>query len=85
MSVQQELQKETASWTLASDEKLLEHLKAFSNSVVNRTKQCAEQVDTLAFDVAESEVSLRNAFNDFLMLGNTQFIENVSPQFTVQK
>lgn len=72
-----ELKNEANSWTLASDEKLLESLQKFSDNLTERTKQFVENVDTLGFDVAESEVSLRNTFNEFLMLGNSQFIENV--------
>lgn len=73
-----ELKGEAKTWSLASDSKLLEYLQQFSSGVTDRTKSFANQVDELSFDVAESEVSLKNTFNDFLMLGNSQFIENVS-------
>lgn len=73
-----ELKGEAKTWNLASDSKLLEYLQHFSSGVTDRTKSFAEKVDELTFDVADSEVSLKNTFNDFLMLGNSQFIENVS-------
>lgn len=73
-----ELKGEVKTWNLASDSKLLEYLQHFSSGVTDRTKSFAEKVDELTFDVADSEVSLKNTFNDFLMLGNSQFIENVS-------
>jgi hypothetical protein len=73
-----ELKGEAKAWSLASDAKLLEYLQQFSSGVTDRTKSFANKVDDLTFDVADSEVSLKNTFNDFLMLGNSQFIENVS-------
>lgn len=72
-----ELKEESRSWNLASDSKLLEYLQQFSAGVTDRTKSFVEKVDNLSFEVAESEVSLKNTFNEFLMLGNSQFIENV--------
>jgi len=35
------------------------------------------QVEGLDFEVSDLDVGLRNTFNEFLMLGNSQFIENV--------
>ena len=72
-----ELKDEAKAWNLASDAKLLEYLQQFSSGITDKTKSFAEKVDDLAFDVADSEVCLKNTFNEFLMLGNTQFIENV--------
>ena len=73
-----ELQQDAKTWSLASDTKLLDYLQQFSSGITDRTKAFAGKVDDLSFDVAESEVALKNTFNEFLMLGNTQFIENVS-------
>jgi hypothetical protein len=72
-----ELKGEAKTWSLASDSKLLEYLQQFSTGVTDRTKSFANKVDDLSFDVSDSEVRLKNTFNDFLMLGNSQFIENV--------
>jgi len=74
-----ELKDESRAWNLASDSKLLEYLQQFSAGVTDRTKSFVDKVDNLSFEVSESEVSLKNTFNEFLMLGNSQFIENVSP------
>ena len=71
------LKGEVDAWSLASDCKLLEYLQHFSSGLTEKTKTFVDQVEELTFDVAESEVCLRNTFNEFLMLGNTQFIENV--------
>jgi hypothetical protein len=75
-----QLKSEVDSWSLASDCKLLEYLQTFSNGLTEKTKTFVGKVEDLTFDVAESEVCLRNTFNEFLMLGNSQFIENVSQQ-----
>lgn len=74
-----ELKNESDAWNLAVDEKLLKALSKFSAAMTERTKQCIEHVDELGYEVADSEVSLKNTFNEFLLLGNTQFIENVRP------
>lgn len=66
------------SWTLASDQKLLEALQSFSKALDDRVTNCIKNVDNLGFEVVQSEITLRNIFNEFLMLGNSQFIENVS-------
>ena len=43
-----------------------------------RSNTLIQQLERLDFDLSDMDVGLRNTFNDFLMLGNTQFIENVS-------
>ncbi len=72
-----QLKIEADNWNLASDCKLLEYLQHFSTGLTEKTKTFVDKVEELTFDVAESEVCLRNTFNEFLMLGNSQFIENV--------
>lgn len=71
------LKDEVSSWSLASDQKLLEALQNLSSQFLDRSQACISKVNELSLDVTHSEVSLRNTFNEFLMLGNTQFIENV--------
>ncbi|RYY89278.1 hypothetical protein EON63_00990 [archaeon] len=73
-----------ASWNLSVDEKLLKALGNFSSKIVERTKVCIRHMDELSYEIADSEVSLKNTFNEFLLLGNTQFIENVSKHTTMQ-
>lgn len=72
------LKTDSSSWTLASDDRLLAALLKFSSTFSERTKQTIQRVEDLAYEVADTEVSLKNTFNEFLLLGNTQFIENVS-------
>jgi hypothetical protein len=70
------LKADVASWSLASDQKLLEALQSLSSQFLDRSHACISKVNELRSEVATSEVSLRNTFNEFLMLGNSQFIEN---------
>ena len=56
------------------------YLKSFSDALVKRTKDLEQQVETLVYDQKSVDVKLHNTFNRFLMLSNTQFIENVCPQ-----
>ena len=72
-----ELVTSTESWTLACDIKLLEFMQNFSKDLAEKTKNLVDKVEELACDTAEAEVRLRNTFNEFTMLANTQFIENV--------
>ncbi len=72
------LKSEAPTWTLASDQKLLELLQKITADFTDKSQACIQKVDQLNFDVSESSVGLRNTFNEFLMLGNSQFIENVS-------
>lgn len=66
-----------SSWSLASDEKLLEYLKLFSSDITKSTKDCSDHINNLNYSLSETETCLRNTFNEFIMLGNSQFIENV--------
>jgi hypothetical protein len=65
------------TWNLSSDEKLLNVLKLFSNEITKSTQACTEHMHDLNYSLNETETSLRNTFNEFIMLGNSQFIENV--------
>ena len=42
------------------------------------THEIKKQVDGLIRETKATDCRLHNVFNDFLMLSNTQFIENVS-------
>lgn len=77
MSTVDQLRPEAPSWTLASDQKLLEALQSLSRTFMDQSQACVSKVNELSYEVTSSEISLRNTFNEFLMLGNTQFIENV--------
>ena len=68
----------SGSWTLASDVKLLGLLSSFSSKLAEKTTNLVNTIEELSSDTSEADVRLRNTFNEFLMLANTQFIENVS-------
>lgn len=71
------LKSEVTNWSLASDIKFLEFLRQYSNKFVEKANNLLNNVEELNSDVIESEVGLRNTFNEFMMMSNTQFIENV--------
>ena len=70
--------KEADTWSLQSDQKLLQALMKFSTSICDKSSILTQRVDDLCSDAVEVESSLRNTFNEFLILGDTHFIENVS-------
>lgn len=57
---------------------LLHFLQEFSQQTISRTHEIKKQVDGLINETKATDCRLHNVFNDFLMLSNTQFIENVS-------
>ncbi len=57
---------------------LLHYLEEFSNNLVSKTKALESQLDSLIFDAKATDVQVHDTFNEFLMLSNNQFIENVS-------
>eukprot|EP01114_Cavostelium_apophysatum_P012655 TRINITY_DN2885_c0_g1_i4.p1 TRINITY_DN2885_c0_g1~~TRINITY_DN2885_c0_g1_i4.p1 ORF type:complete len:1256 (-),score=484.30 TRINITY_DN2885_c0_g1_i4:54-3821(-) len=71
-----ELRSETLTWTLASDAGLSHYLQEFSAKILQKTKDIESQVDSLLFETKATDVRVHNAFNEFLMLSNKQFIEN---------
>jgi hypothetical protein len=72
------LRGETKQWRLGSDSKLTDHLRKLSSTIADKTKALVDKIDELACDASEADVRLRNTFCEFLMLANSQFIENVS-------
>jgi len=44
---------------------------------MKRTKEVEQQVETLVHETKTVDVKLHNSFNRFLLLSNTQYIENV--------
>ena len=63
-------------WTIDCDEGLLEYMKGFSGRLFTNMNTVRDSVDDLIFDTQSCEIKIRNAFNEFIMLSNTQFIEN---------
>ncbi|XP_051472876.1 WASH complex subunit 2-like isoform X2 [Apus apus] len=72
----EEIRKGSQSWSLASDAGLLQFLQEFSQQTISRTHEIKKQVDGLINETKATDCRLHNVFNDFLMLSNTQFIEN---------
>lgn len=58
---------------------MLDYLKSFSEALINRTKEVEQSVEKLVYDTKTVDVKLHNSFNRFLMLSNTQFVEQVRP------
>lgn len=59
-------------------QQLLHFLQEFSQQTISRTHEIKKQLDGLISETKATDCRLHNVFNDFLMLSNTQFIENVS-------
>uniref|UniRef100_H0WYF7 FAM21/CAPZIP domain-containing protein n=1 Tax=Otolemur garnettii TaxID=30611 RepID=H0WYF7_OTOGA len=72
----EEIRKSSQSWSLAADAGLLQFLQEFSQQTISRTHEIKKQVDGLMRETKATDCRLHNVFNDFLMLSNTQFIEN---------
>ncbi|XP_077979550.1 uncharacterized protein LOC144434905 [Glandiceps talaboti] len=71
-----ELRKGSTNWSLASDSGLLLYMQEFSQKMISRTHEIEKQVEGLVHSTKSTDGRLHNVFNDFLMLSNTQFIEN---------
>lgn len=52
-------------------------LQDFSQKMLSKTHEIEKQLDSLIRDTKATDSCLHSVFNDFLMLSNTQFIENV--------
>ncbi|XP_037661224.1 WASH complex subunit 2-like isoform X3 [Choloepus didactylus] len=72
----EEIRKSSQNWSLAADAGLLQFLQEFSQQTISRTHEIKKQVDGLIRETKATDCRLHNVFNDFLMLSNTQFIEN---------
>jgi WASH complex subunit FAM21 len=60
-------------------------LKQFSDTVMERTKNVEHEVEDLVTATNHLDISLHNTFNQFLMLSDTQFVENVSCALSCRK
>ncbi|KAM4606906.1 WASH complex subunit 2C-like, partial [Discoglossus pictus] len=72
----EEIRRSSQSWSLGADAGLLNFLREFSQQTISRTHDIEKQLDGLIRDTKATDCRLHNVFNDFLMLSNTQFIEN---------
>ncbi len=58
-------------------------LQDFSHRMLSKTHEIEKQLDGLIQDTKATDSRLHSVFNDFLMLSNTQFIENVCNLFII--
>ncbi|XP_075697623.1 WASH complex subunit 2C-like isoform X2 [Rhinoderma darwinii] len=72
----EEIGRSSQNWSLAADAGLLNFLQEFSHQTISRTHDIEKQLDGLVREAKATECRLHNIFNDFLMLSNTQFLEN---------
>ncbi|XP_075072654.1 WASH complex subunit 2C isoform X2 [Mixophyes fleayi] len=72
----EEIRRSSQKWSLGADAGLLNFLREFSHQTMSRTHDIEKQLDGLVREAKTTECRLHNIFNDFLMLSNTQFIEN---------
>ncbi|KAK7139907.1 hypothetical protein R3I94_012510 [Phoxinus phoxinus] len=70
------MQKSSTNWSLAADSGLFLFLQDFSQRMLSKTHEIEKQLDGLIRDTKATDSRLHTVFNDFLMLSNTQFIEN---------
>ncbi|KPP62263.1 hypothetical protein Z043_119560, partial [Scleropages formosus] len=71
-----EMRRSSATWSLAADSGLFLYLQDFSQRMLSKTHDIEKQLDGLLRDTKATDCHLHTVFNDFLMLSNTQFIEN---------
>ncbi|XP_070696786.1 WASH complex subunit 2 [Pempheris klunzingeri] len=72
----EEIRQSSANWSLAADSGLFLFLQDFSQRMLSKTHEIEKQLDSLIRDTKATDSCLHSVFNDFLMLSNTQFIEN---------
>ncbi|XP_063347431.1 WASH complex subunit 2 isoform X4 [Pelmatolapia mariae] len=72
----EEMRQNSANWSLAADSGLFLFLQDFSQRMLSKTHEIEKQLDSLIRDTKTTDSCLHSVFNDFLMLSNTQFIEN---------
>ncbi|XP_068597002.1 WASH complex subunit 2 [Brachionichthys hirsutus] len=72
----EEMRQSSHNWSLAADSGLFLFLQDFSQRMLSKTHDIEKQLDSLIRDTKATDSCLQSVFNDFLMLSNTQFIEN---------
>lgn len=72
----EEMKQNSNNWSLAADSGLFLFLQDFSQRMLSKTHEIEKQLDGLIRDTKATDSCLHSVFNDFLMLSNTQFIEN---------
>ncbi|XP_024280950.1 WASH complex subunit 2C isoform X2 [Oncorhynchus tshawytscha] len=72
----EEMRQTSAKWSLAADSGLFLFLQDFSQRMLSKTHEIEKRLDGLIRDTKATDCCMHTVFNDFLMLSNTQFIEN---------
>ncbi|KAK3588328.1 hypothetical protein CHS0354_016699 [Potamilus streckersoni] len=72
----EEIRKGASNWSLAGDAGLLLYLQEFSHKMIARTHEIEKEVENLVHESKLTDVRVSNVINDFIMLANTQFVEN---------
>ncbi|CAH1772321.1 unnamed protein product, partial [Owenia fusiformis] len=72
----EEIRKGAGNWSLSGDAGLLLYLQEFSQRMIARTHEIEQQVDGLVNETKATGTKVHNVFNEFIMLANTQFVEN---------
>ncbi|TRY67561.1 hypothetical protein TCAL_02300 [Tigriopus californicus] len=70
------LEPENGDWSCVTDGRLLAQLSLLGTNLEARAQQIQDKFDTLDQRVAQSQTKFDNVTNEFLLLSNTQFIEN---------
>jgi hypothetical protein len=56
---------------------LCEVLRVYSTMLEQKTKEVHDAVDDLVFEARTTSTRMNNVLNSFMLLSNTQFMENV--------
>ncbi|KAL3887964.1 hypothetical protein ACJMK2_000349 [Sinanodonta woodiana] len=72
----EEIRKGASNWSLAGDSGLLLYLQEFSQKMIARTHEIEKEVENLVHEAKLTDVRVSSVINDFIMLANTQFVEN---------
>jgi len=71
------LREEAKRWNLGSDKLLIQYLQSIGKNILNSTSRLQNNLEKLIYESKAAEVKINNCFNHLLILGNSQFIENV--------
>ncbi|XP_063220287.1 WASH complex subunit 2-like isoform X2 [Bacillus rossius redtenbacheri] len=72
----EDISENSGNWNLAGDAGLLRHLQQFSQALLERTHASEVALNSLVDGMKSTAVDISNVTNTFLMLTNTQFVEN---------
>src|SRR5690606_28708071 len=70
------MRKEVPDWSLASDSNLLKYITEWGERLKSKTFEVQKEVNNLSLLTSSIDIQLHNTFNSFLLLSNSQFVEN---------